>query len=82
MMDLVCAEYEINWIPTFIWRPDQLQRSFGSFVSFTKISLESKEYMTNRMASLMIHLLSRAFPILGLIKLCEALIFHTHGQLD
>ena len=48
MMDLVCAEYEINWIPNFIWRLNQLQNSFGSFVSLPKISLEPKEYMTNR----------------------------------
>lgn len=47
-LKLVCAEYEINWIPNFVWRLEQLQGAFGKFVGLPPTKLKPGEYMQTR----------------------------------
>ena len=47
-LKLVCSEFEISWIPNFMWRIDQMQDDFGHRLSLPKLKLKASEYMKQR----------------------------------
>jgi len=47
-LDLVCGEFELAWIPNFLWRIDQIQEDFAYLLNVKKTRLKPSEYVTTR----------------------------------
>jgi len=47
-LKLVCSEFEISWIPTFMWRLDQMQEDFGYRLDLPKLEMKASDYMRHR----------------------------------
>ena len=47
-LKLVCSEFEISWIPPFMWRLDQMQEDFGYRLDLPKLELKASDYMRQR----------------------------------
>ena len=47
-LKLVCSEFEISWIPPFMWRLDQMQEDFGYRLDLPKLDLKASDYMRRR----------------------------------
>ena len=47
-LKLVCSEFEISWIPPFMWRLDQMQEDFGYRLDLPKLDLKASDYMRQR----------------------------------
>jgi predicted TIM-barrel fold metal-dependent hydrolase len=47
-LKLVCSEFEISWIPTFMWRLDQMQEDFGHRLDLPKLEMKASDYMRKR----------------------------------
>src|SRR5262249_42641793 len=47
-LKLVCSEFEISWIPNFMWRIDQMQDDFGYRLELPKLKMKASDYMKSR----------------------------------
>jgi predicted TIM-barrel fold metal-dependent hydrolase len=47
-LKLICSEFEISWIPSFMWRIDQMQEDFGVRLQLPKLRMKASEYMRTR----------------------------------
>lgn len=47
-LKLICSEFEISWIPNFMWRLDQMQDDFGARLQLPKLKLKASDYMRSR----------------------------------
>lgn len=47
-LQLVCSEFEISWIPNFMYRIDQMQDDFGERLQLPKLAMKASEYMKTR----------------------------------
>jgi predicted TIM-barrel fold metal-dependent hydrolase len=47
-LKLICSEFEISWIPNFMWRIDQMQDDFGHRLSLPKLKMKASDYMKQR----------------------------------
>jgi predicted TIM-barrel fold metal-dependent hydrolase len=47
-MKLVCSEFEIAWIPAFMWRLDQMQVDFGHRLDLPTLDMKASDYMRER----------------------------------
>jgi len=47
-LKLACSEFEIAWIPPFMWRLDQMQDDFGHRLQLPKLDLKASDYMRRR----------------------------------
>lgn len=47
-LKVICSEYEINWIPNFLWRIGQLGGAFSNFVQLPKTKMKPEEYFATR----------------------------------
>lgn len=47
-LDLVCSEFEISWIPNFMYRIDQMQDDFGTRLQLPKLAMKASDYMKSR----------------------------------
>ena len=47
-LKLVCSEFEISWIPTFMWRLDQMQEAMAARLPLPKLDMRASDYMKTR----------------------------------
>lgn len=47
-LKLICSEFEISWIPSFMWRLDQMQEDFGYRLDLPKLEMKASDYMRHR----------------------------------
>ena len=47
-LDLVCGEFELAWLPNFIWRMDQIQDDFAPLLNVKKIKHRPADYVVGR----------------------------------
>ena len=47
-LKLVCSEFEISWIPGFMWRLDQMQHDFGHRLDLPSLEMRASDYMRER----------------------------------
>lgn len=47
-LKLVCSEFEISWIPGFMWRLNQMQEDFGYRLELPKLEMKAGDYMRHR----------------------------------
>lgn len=47
-LKLICSEFEISWIPSFMWRIDQMQDDFGHRLQLPKLKMKASDYMRHR----------------------------------
>ena len=47
-LKLVCSEFEVNWVPAFMWYLDMLEGPFGARVELPKLERPASEYMRDR----------------------------------
>lgn len=47
-LKLICSEFEISWIPTFMYRLDQMQSALSALVPLPKLKLTASDYMRTR----------------------------------
>ena len=47
-LKLVCSEFEISWIPSFMYRLDQMQEDFGHRLDLAKLDMRASDYMRQR----------------------------------
>ena len=45
---VVCGEFELAWIPNFVWRIDQIQEDFEYLLNVKRTKLKPSEYVTTR----------------------------------
>lgn len=48
-LKLVTSEFEISWVPTFMWRLDQMQQDFGYRLDLPKLKMKASDYVRHRM---------------------------------
>jgi predicted TIM-barrel fold metal-dependent hydrolase len=44
-LKLVCSEFEVSWIPTYMWRLDQMQVDFGRRLKLPKLGKKASDYI-------------------------------------
>lgn len=44
-LKLVCSEFEVSWIPSFMWRLDQMQDDFGARLQLPRVEKKASAYM-------------------------------------
>lgn len=47
-LKLICSEFEVNWVPSFMWGLDQLEGPFSSRVALPRLKMRASEYMRTR----------------------------------
>ena len=47
-LKVVCSEFEISWIPSFMYRLDQMQSALSALVPLPKLRLSASEYLRTR----------------------------------
>jgi predicted TIM-barrel fold metal-dependent hydrolase len=47
-LQLVCGEFELAWIPNFIWRIDQIQDDFAALLNVDKTKHRPSDYVKHR----------------------------------
>jgi predicted TIM-barrel fold metal-dependent hydrolase len=47
-LKIQCSEFEISWIPSFIWRLNQMQEDFGGRLELPKLAMKAGDYMKTR----------------------------------
>lgn len=47
-LKLVCSEFEISWIPHFMWRLDQMQADLGGRLDLPSLAMKASDYMRTR----------------------------------
>ncbi len=47
-LKLMCSEFEVSWIPNFMWRIDQMQDDFGARLELPKLDMKASDYMKTR----------------------------------
>ena len=47
-LKLVCSEFEISWIPSFMCRIDQTQEDFGHRLDLPTLEMRASDYMRER----------------------------------
>ena len=48
-LKIICAEWEISWIPAFMFRLDQVQGALAHRIPLAKLDLKASDYVKNRM---------------------------------
>jgi predicted TIM-barrel fold metal-dependent hydrolase len=48
-LKLVCSEFEISWLPNFMWRLDQMQEAFGARLQLPKLEKKASAYVRENM---------------------------------
>ncbi len=66
-LKLISMEYELSWMPHFMWRLDQMQSSFTFYMDLPKLERTASEYITQRIWHGMIDdpLAAEAIPHIG-----------------
>lgn len=47
-LKILCGEYEISWIPHYMFRLDQLQSALSSYVKLASLEMKPSEYLRQR----------------------------------
>ncbi len=47
-LKVVCSEFEVNWVPSFMWYLDQLEGAFAPRVNLPKLKMPASDYMRER----------------------------------
>ena len=47
-LKLLCSEFEVSWIPSFMWRLDQMQSALSGLLQLAKLDLMASDYMRTR----------------------------------
>lgn len=47
-LKLVCSEFEVNWVPAFMWGLDQIEGPFASRVALPHLKMKASDYMRTR----------------------------------
>jgi len=47
-LNVLCGEYEISWIPHFMFRLDQLQDDFAAYIKMPPLKMRASDYMRHR----------------------------------
>ena len=47
-LKIVCSEFDIAWLPNFMWRIDQMQNDMGPRLRLPKVALRASDYMRTR----------------------------------
>ena len=47
-LKIVCSEFEVNWVPAFMWYLDLLEGPFGARVELPKLQRPASDYMRDR----------------------------------
>ena len=47
-LQIVCSEFEISWIPSFMSRIDQMQEDFGARLQLPALKMRASDYMRTR----------------------------------
>jgi uncharacterized protein len=47
-LKVLCGEYELSWLPHFMFRLDQVQDDFSDYIKLPKLKLRASEYMKTR----------------------------------
>ena len=70
-LKLICMEFELSWMPHFMWRLDQMQSAFTFYMDLPKLERTASEYVTHRMWHGMIDdpLASDAIPHIGVDRI-------------
>lgn len=45
---VICAEYEVSWLPHFMYRLDQMQADFTEYMNLPKIKMRASDYLRSR----------------------------------
>ena len=48
-LKMIVSEFEISWLPTFMWRLDQMQESFAVRLPLPKLDMRASDYVRTRM---------------------------------
>jgi len=48
-LKLICSEFEVAWIPHFMWRLDQMQSAFSARMPFPKLNMKASDYIRQRL---------------------------------
>jgi predicted TIM-barrel fold metal-dependent hydrolase len=47
-LKVLCGEYELSWLPHFMFRLDQVQQDFSDYIKLPKLKLRASDYMRTR----------------------------------
>lgn len=47
-LKLMCSEFEVSWIPHFMWRLDQMQSAFSAGLPLPTLKMKASDYMRHR----------------------------------
>jgi predicted TIM-barrel fold metal-dependent hydrolase len=47
-LKVLCTEFEISWIPYFMWRLDQMQQAMAARLPLRKLEMRASDYMRRR----------------------------------
>ena len=47
-LKIVCSEFELSWIPHFMWRLDQMQTAFAERMPLPQLDLKASDYLRTR----------------------------------
>ena len=47
-LKIVCSEFEVNWVPAFMWYLDLLEGPFGARVELPRLQRPASDYMRDR----------------------------------
>jgi predicted TIM-barrel fold metal-dependent hydrolase len=71
-LKIVCSEFEVNWIPGFMWGLDQIQGAFASRMDLPKLELKASDYMRSRIWHGIVNdpFANHAIPYVGAKQVC------------
>ena len=47
-LKVMCSEFEVSWIPSFMYRVDQIQNDYSHRMTLPKLEMKASEYMQSR----------------------------------
>jgi predicted TIM-barrel fold metal-dependent hydrolase len=47
-LKVLCGEYELSWLPHFMFRMDQVQDDFSDYIKLPKLKMRASDYMKTR----------------------------------
>lgn len=70
-LKFILSEFEISWLPTYMWRLDQMQESFAARLPLPKLERRASEYVKTRFWHGMVDdgLADKAIPHIGIDRI-------------
>lgn len=71
-LKIVCSEFEVNWIPAFMWGLDCIETDFSSRIDLPKLKMKASDYMRTRIWHGMINdpFADHVIPYVGASQVC------------